>query len=212
MRILLEVARLRTVARAGGIADISVQGNHVRFGPVELRESQELRLQRLYPRSILKPALRTILVPKPMTAPVGGRPLRDREVLAWAGDVIRAVVMDNVGQAAVVAAAAARAEPKPKGQLVTLPVRRLVAVLALGAALVTAGCGTTRAGPAAVVDGSVISQSDVTSAMQQVNSMDPVLLQSELTPSGTLTALIQAPVILDFLAERGLVVSSRRHA
>ncbi|MGB7817320.1 MAG: hypothetical protein WBL35_01105 [Ornithinibacter sp.] len=89
----------------------------------------------------------------------------------------------------------------------TLPVRRLVAVLALGAALVTAGCGTTRAGTAAVVDGSVISQSDVTSAMQQVNSMDPVLLQSELTPSGTLTALIQAPVILDFLAERGLVVS-----
>jgi transcription-repair coupling factor (superfamily II helicase) len=36
---LLEVARLRTVARAAGIADISVQGNHVRFGPVELRES-----------------------------------------------------------------------------------------------------------------------------------------------------------------------------
>ncbi len=105
VRILLEVARLRTVARAGGIADISVQGNHVRFGPVELRESQELRLQRLHPRSIVKPALRTVLVPKPMTAPVGGRPLRDREVLGWAGDVIRAVVMDNVGQAAVVAAA-----------------------------------------------------------------------------------------------------------
>ncbi len=105
VRVLLEVARLRTVARAGGIADISVQGNHVRFGPLELRESQELRLQRLYPRSIVKAALRTVLVPKPMTAPVAGRPLRDREVLAWAGDVIRAVVMDNVGQAAAVATA-----------------------------------------------------------------------------------------------------------
>jgi len=100
---LLEVARLRTVARAAGIADISVQGNHVRFGPVELRESQELRLMRLHPGSIIKPALGTILVPKPMTARVGGRPVRDREVLSWAGEVISSVVMDNVAQAAAVA-------------------------------------------------------------------------------------------------------------
>ncbi|MFL6175234.1 MAG: transcription-repair coupling factor, partial [Ornithinibacter sp.] len=105
VRNLLEVARLRTVARAAGIGDISLQGNHVRFGPLELRESQELRLQRLYPRSIVKHTLGTILVPKPMTAPVAGRPLRDREVLTWAGDVIRSVVMDNVGQAARVATA-----------------------------------------------------------------------------------------------------------
>ena len=77
----------------------------MRFGPVELRESQQLRLQRLYPGSIVKPALGTILVPKPTTARVGGRPLRDREVLSWAGEVIRSVVMDNVGQAARVATA-----------------------------------------------------------------------------------------------------------
>ncbi|WP_392544545.1 transcription-repair coupling factor [Oryzobacter telluris] len=107
VRNLVEVARLRTVARAAGIADISVQGNHVRFGPVELRESQQLRLNRLYPRSIVKPALNTILVPKPMTRPVAGHPLRDREVLVWAGDVIGAVVVDNVGQAARVATAGA---------------------------------------------------------------------------------------------------------
>jgi transcription-repair coupling factor (superfamily II helicase) len=105
VRNLLEVARLRTVARAAGIGDISLQGNHVRFGPLELRESQQLRLQRLYPGSIVKHALGTVLVPKPMTARVGGRPLRDRDVLAWAGDVIRSVVMDNVGQAARVATA-----------------------------------------------------------------------------------------------------------
>ena len=107
VRNLLEVARLRTVARAAGIRDISVQGQHVRFGPVELRESQQLRLQRLHPRSIVKPALGTMLVPRPTTAPVAGRPLRDREVLEWAGAVIGAVVMDNVGQAARVATAPA---------------------------------------------------------------------------------------------------------
>jgi transcription-repair coupling factor (superfamily II helicase) len=105
VRNLLEVARLRTVARAAGIRDVSVQGTFVRFGPVELRESQQLRLQRLYPRSVVKQALGTVLVPKPMTAPVGGRPLRDGEVLTWAADVITSVVMDNVGQAARVATA-----------------------------------------------------------------------------------------------------------
>ena len=92
----------RSPARPG-IKDISVQGTTVRFGPVELRESQELRLQRLYPGSIVKEALGTILVPKPMTARVGGQPLRNREVLEWAGAVIRSVVMDNVGEAARVA-------------------------------------------------------------------------------------------------------------
>jgi len=105
VRNLIEVARLRTVARAAGIRDISVQGNTVRFGPVELRESQELRLQRLYPGSIVKPALGTVLVPKPMTARIGGQPLRNKDVLEWAGAVIRSVVMDNVGTAAAVATA-----------------------------------------------------------------------------------------------------------
>jgi transcription-repair coupling factor (superfamily II helicase) len=62
---LLEVARLRTVARAAGIADISVQGNHVRFGPVELRESQELRLMRLHPGSIFAPETASIQLTAP---------------------------------------------------------------------------------------------------------------------------------------------------
>ncbi len=78
---LLEVARLRVVARRARIGDIGVQGKVVRFGPVkDLRESQQLRLMRLYPGTIVKEALGTILVPAPMTARVGGKPLRDVEV------------------------------------------------------------------------------------------------------------------------------------
>ncbi|MBM6402716.1 transcription-repair coupling factor [Phycicoccus sp. CSK15P-2] len=107
VRNLLEVARLRTVARAAGIADISVQGPNIRFGPVELRESQQLRLNRLYPRSVLKAATGSLLVPAPRTAPVGGRPLRDRDILDWAAQVVRTVVMDNVGEAARAATAPA---------------------------------------------------------------------------------------------------------
>ncbi|MGD8148864.1 transcription-repair coupling factor [Ornithinimicrobium sp. Y1694] len=98
---LLEVARLRTVARAAGIADIGVQGQMVRFGPVEdLRESQQLRLTRLYPGTIVKPALRQILVPAPKTSRVGGKPLRDKDVLDWASQLVRAVLLDDIAAAA----------------------------------------------------------------------------------------------------------------
>ncbi|HET6968602.1 MAG TPA: hypothetical protein VFI44_10005 [Ornithinibacter sp.] len=90
-----------------------------------------------------------------------------------------------------------------------LSVRRSLAVLAAGAALVTTGCGSSASGPdrAAVVDGTVISQTELRSAMSEVNAMDPALLQQALTPSGTLTALVQAPVVLDFLAGKGVVIS-----
>jgi transcription-repair coupling factor (superfamily II helicase) len=109
---LLEVARLRTVAREGGVADVSVHGSFVRFGPVALRESQRLRLNRLYPGSVVKEALGTVLVPTPRTSRVGGRTLRDRAILDWAAGVIRSVVVDNVGEAARVAAASAQGAPR----------------------------------------------------------------------------------------------------
>lgn len=90
----------------------------------------------------------------------------------------------------------------------TLSVRRCVAALAAGAALVLAGCGSP-AGPdrAAVVDGRVISETSLQAAMAEVNAMDPQLLQAKLTPTSTLTALLQAPVVLPYLADKGVVVS-----
>ncbi len=96
---LVEVARLRTVARAAGVTEIALQGPSVRFGmlpTVSLRESQELRLRRLHPGTIVKAGLGTILVPVPKTARVGGVTLRDQAVLRWASDLIRAVLLDDI--------------------------------------------------------------------------------------------------------------------
>ena len=89
---LLAVAAFRIDARAAGLAEVAMQGNFVKFGPVKLRESQELRLLRLYPKTLVKAATDTMLVPKPMTARVGGQPLRDQELLGWARDLIDAVL------------------------------------------------------------------------------------------------------------------------
>ncbi|GAB78010.1 transcription-repair coupling factor [Austwickia chelonae] len=96
---LVEVARLRTVARAAGISDIGVQGRQIRFGPVDLPDSRLMRLQRLYKGTVVKAALRTILVPSPATAPVGGRPLRDKAVLDWAAQLVRTVLLDDLTRA-----------------------------------------------------------------------------------------------------------------
>ena len=76
-----------------------MQGNRIRFAPVELRDSQRLRLERLYRGTIIKPAIRQILVPAPKTAPVGGRPLRDREILEWAGGLLREVMLTDLAKA-----------------------------------------------------------------------------------------------------------------
>ncbi|MFC6878210.1 transcription-repair coupling factor [Actinomadura yumaensis] len=93
---LLEVARFRAKARRAGLSEVTVQGNFVKFAPVELPESRQVRLQRLYPKSILKPATRTLLVPMPKTAPLGGRPLRDQELLKWATDLVGALFLEAV--------------------------------------------------------------------------------------------------------------------
>jgi len=44
--------------------------------------------------------VRTVLVPAPTTSRVGGRPLRDGDVLRWARELVDAVLLDSVAAAA----------------------------------------------------------------------------------------------------------------
>ena len=89
---LLAVARFRVRARQAGLTEVVAQGQHIRFGPVALPESGQMRLTRLYPGTMVKAAVRTILVPRPMTALMGGQPVRDNELLDWATSLIDAVL------------------------------------------------------------------------------------------------------------------------
>jgi transcription-repair coupling factor (superfamily II helicase) len=91
---LLQVAGLRILARKVGVTDITLQGANIRFGPVDLRESQELRLTRLHPRAVLKPATHQVLVPRPTTARIGGTPVVGRDLLQWTADFLT-TVLDN---------------------------------------------------------------------------------------------------------------------
>ncbi|MFH5824399.1 transcription-repair coupling factor [Georgenia sp. AZ-5] len=103
---LFAVAALRQKARAAGLTDITAQGKYVRFAPVELAESAQLRLKRLYPGTVLKPAVRAVLVPYPMTARLGGKPLKDVALMEWVGELIDGVLGGSVAAAAAVGTAA----------------------------------------------------------------------------------------------------------
>ena len=85
---LFAVARLRLLARAHGLKDVSLQGRHIRFAPVVLPDSKQLRLKRYYPDAVYKAALSQISVPRPLTRRVGGEPLRDTALLAWCEELL----------------------------------------------------------------------------------------------------------------------------
>ncbi len=89
---LLLVAGLRMLARACGVGEIVLQGANIRFAPVELRESQELRLKRLYPRTVIKAPAHQILVPRPTSGKIGGKPVVGRELLAWTGEFLTTIL------------------------------------------------------------------------------------------------------------------------
>ncbi|MBT8215071.1 MAG: transcription-repair coupling factor, partial [Acidimicrobiia bacterium] len=64
---LITVAHLRVEARARGITEIVKARNEIRLAPVDLKQSEEVRLARLQPRSVVRN--RTVYLPAPRTDP-----------------------------------------------------------------------------------------------------------------------------------------------
>jgi transcription-repair coupling factor (superfamily II helicase) len=95
------VARFKVLCRKLGVTEVSLQGQSVRFTPVQLRESAQLRLTRLYDRAVYKPAVATISVPRPKgvvkpdgsfaLTQFGGEPLRDVALLNWCAQLLETV-------------------------------------------------------------------------------------------------------------------------
>ncbi len=60
---LLSSIKVKFIAKKYGFEEIAVQGKYIRFAPIVLSESQLMRLMRLYPKTVIKQAIRAILVP-----------------------------------------------------------------------------------------------------------------------------------------------------
>ncbi len=70
-RALVDIARLRVEALRVGLSEIVELRGEVRLAPVELSASQEVRLQRLESRAVLRPGERVLFLPTPDDLVVG---------------------------------------------------------------------------------------------------------------------------------------------
>ncbi|NUS73365.1 MAG: transcription-repair coupling factor [Corynebacteriales bacterium] len=89
---LFAVAAFRLRARSHGVSEVAIQGRNIRFAPIDLPDSKVMRLQRYYPGAVYKQAAGIITVPAPTTARIGGKPVRDAELLAWATQLFEDVL------------------------------------------------------------------------------------------------------------------------
>ncbi len=89
---LIAVARFRLLARAYGLTDVSLQGKHLRFSPLSLLDSKQMRLKRYHPDSVYKPGTDQVSVPRPSTRRIGGELLRDQALLQWCGQLLKDVL------------------------------------------------------------------------------------------------------------------------
>ena len=92
---LIAVARFRLLARSAALTEIVGQGRFIRLGPAHLAESRVLRLQRLYPHSVVKDAVGSVLVPRPASSTAARDPLKDTDLLGWASELIREIFTNS---------------------------------------------------------------------------------------------------------------------
>jgi transcription-repair coupling factor (superfamily II helicase) len=91
---LVSIASLRVALQAVGITEVIATATNIKFSPVELVESRILRLNRLYPGSVIKPATRTIVVPRKNNDSLIGAVAKsaDIDLVEWVNTWVASVV------------------------------------------------------------------------------------------------------------------------
>ncbi|MTE15435.1 transcription-repair coupling factor [Nocardia aurantiaca] len=89
---LVSVAKLRLLAREYAIAEIGVTGTTLKVSPLQLPDSKQLRLKRLYPNATYRAATGIVQLPLPRVEDsVGAARVRDVQVLQFVADLLLAL-------------------------------------------------------------------------------------------------------------------------
>lgn len=84
---MLAVSRLRNLMRAAKLTDVGVQGTRIKVHPVELPDSKQVRLKRMFPGATYRPAAQVVQLPFPKAGRnVTDPQLRDVELVQWVAD------------------------------------------------------------------------------------------------------------------------------
>ncbi|MVU81641.1 transcription-repair coupling factor [Nocardia sp. ET3-3] len=89
---LVSVAKLRLLAREYAIAEIGVTGTTLKVSPLQLPDSKQLRLKRLYPNATYRAATGIVQLPLPRVEDsVGAARVRDVQVIQFVADLLLAL-------------------------------------------------------------------------------------------------------------------------
>ena len=98
---LLGVASLRAFAKSISLREVVAQGKFVRLSPINLPESKQLKLARMYPGSLYKSASSTVLVALPKSSAwnpsESSAPIVDTSLLAWVTQVVTELAPTSKG-------------------------------------------------------------------------------------------------------------------
>ena len=86
---LIEVARIRTLAKSKELTEVVWQGKFLKVAPLTLPESAQLRLTRLYPGTLIKEATKSVLIAR-NAAPnwLENGSVGDTSTLSWTKEVL----------------------------------------------------------------------------------------------------------------------------
>jgi transcription-repair coupling factor (superfamily II helicase) len=89
---LIDIARLRVLAKSKNLTEIVIQGKFLKIAPITLAESAQLRITRMYPGTLIKPATQSVLIAR-LQAPnwLENGPVGDTSVLSWVKEVLNSV-------------------------------------------------------------------------------------------------------------------------
>lgn len=105
-RRVVSVARLRLVCQKYKVREVVLAGSRLRVGPLDLMDSQQVRLKRMYPAAQYRATQKTVLLPLPKAAGTragaGGEKARDDEMLQYASDFLTAMAGEPEGSNPVI--------------------------------------------------------------------------------------------------------------
>lgn len=96
---LVSVARLRLLCREYGIEEVSVAGTQLKIAPMQLPDSKQLRLKRIYPSAQYRATSGMVQMPLPRTGSggIGADRVRDVELLQYIADFLLAMAGKAAG-------------------------------------------------------------------------------------------------------------------
>jgi transcription-repair coupling factor (superfamily II helicase) len=90
---LIAVSRLRHRAQKAGLSEVVSMGPNLRIAPLDLPDSRQVRLQRMFPGSKFHAQAAAVIVPMPKA---GGERLSDDGLIAWVTSLFDALLPDPV--------------------------------------------------------------------------------------------------------------------